>query len=45
MEAFDWKYLPYAGGLLDQPDWLIADLLTIQHEKAVIEKEIKKNGN
>jgi hypothetical protein len=30
MRALDWKYLPYAGGLLDQPDWLINDLLTIE---------------
>jgi len=29
MEATDWRFLPYPGGLLDQPDWLMADLLTI----------------
>lgn len=29
MESTDWRFLPYSGGLLDQPDWLIADLLTI----------------
>jgi hypothetical protein len=29
MEATDWRFLPCAGGLLDQPETLIADLLTI----------------
>jgi hypothetical protein len=48
MEATDWRFLPYGGGLLDQPDWLMADLFTLSHEKAWIkhvqEEERKQNG-
>ena len=29
MRATDWKHLPYPGSLLEQPDWLISDLLNI----------------
>ncbi len=30
MKAFDFRFLPFAGGLLDQPAWLIEDLAQIQ---------------
>lgn len=30
MKAFDFRLLPYGGGILDQPDWLMHDLLQIQ---------------
>jgi hypothetical protein len=29
MERYDWSFLPRAGGILDQPQWLMDDLLTI----------------
>jgi hypothetical protein len=29
MEATGWKHLPHAGGLLDQPEALMDDLMTI----------------
>lgn len=41
MEALDWKFLPYAGGLLDQPEWLIHDLLVISWRKRVVEEMLK----
>lgn len=29
MQATDWRFLPYAGGLLDQPEALMNDVLAI----------------
>jgi hypothetical protein len=29
LEATGWRHLPLPGGLLDQPDWLLSDLMTI----------------
>jgi hypothetical protein len=43
MRAFDWRFLPYPGGLMDQPDDVIRGVLTIedQYNKT---KEKYKNG-
>lgn len=30
MEATGWKFMPYPGGLLDQPEWLMQDLFRIR---------------
>lgn len=30
MEATGWRFLPYPGGLLDQPEWLMQDLFRIR---------------
>jgi len=37
VESHGWEKLPFAGGLLDQPDWLLEDLSTISWRKQVIE--------
>lgn len=44
VRAFDWKALPYSGGLLDQPDWLLNDLLNLESEYRRLRDEIKPNG-
>jgi len=36
MESTGWTWLPYEGGLLDQPAWLIQDLMTISWRKGVV---------
>lgn len=38
MAATGWRFLPYPGGLLDQPEWLIDDLLTISYNHTIIER-------
>jgi hypothetical protein len=43
MEAFrDYRHLPFAGGLLDQPEALMDDLLTI---KSLVFRVGKTKGN
>lgn len=42
MEATSWKHLPFPGGLLDQPDWLIHDLYTLAWRKQVIRDQLKQ---
>jgi len=37
MEMTSWHHLPYPGGILEQPDWLIEDLLTISWRKDILE--------
>lgn len=41
MEATNWQHLPYPGGLLDQPEWLLVDLYTLAWRKAVIKESLK----
>jgi len=41
MEALDWRFLPSAGGMLDQPEALMEDLLTISWRRDVIESRRK----
>ena len=38
MQATDWQFLPFPGGLLDQPEWLMDDLFTIRAEAEHIRK-------
>jgi hypothetical protein len=39
MEESGWKFLPYAGGVLDQPAVLWERLMICQHEVAAYRKE------
>ena len=43
MENSGWKHLPREGGLLDQEDALMADLLIISWRKGIV-KELMKRG-
>ena len=40
MENTGWKYLPFEGGLLDQPDWLMQDLATISVWRGHVEESL-----
>jgi hypothetical protein len=42
MQATNWQFLPFAGGLLDQPDWLMDDLWTLRYEYQIIKESLKK---
>lgn len=41
MQATGNRFLPCAGGLLDQPESLMDDLLTLSWLSGIIEKQIK----
>jgi len=41
LERTGWQYLPFEGGLLDQPESLIEDVLTIAWRKEQVEKMMK----
>jgi hypothetical protein len=45
MESLDWQHLPFPGGLLDQPEWLMEDLMTISWRRRILEERIKGGGN
>lgn len=38
MDNFNWRFLPQAGGLLDQDESLMRDILTVAWRKSVLEK-------
>lgn len=38
MVATDWRHLPFAGGVLDQPEWLWADIFTLIWRKAILKE-------
>ena len=38
LEHMEWRHLPYPGGLLEQPDWLFADLYTIAWRRSWIDE-------
>jgi len=40
-ESFGWRFLPHAGGLLDQPQWLVEDLMTLTWVSGLVEQELK----
>lgn len=40
MHALDWRFLPYPGGLLDQPELLMNDLLQIEAEYQRLKESI-----
>jgi len=41
MEITDWKHLPFSGGLMEQPNWLIEDLLTLSSRASQIREMLK----
>ena len=41
MEATGWQHLPFPGGLLDQPDWLIHDLYVLAWRKHVLRRQLE----
>jgi hypothetical protein len=41
MEITNWRFLPYSGGLLDQPDWLLGDLLALNQTSNQLREQIK----
>lgn len=41
MEATSWRHLPFPGGLLDQPDWLIHDLYVLAWRRHVLDEQLK----
>ena len=45
MQSFDWKFMPEPGGLLDQPDWLIDDLLTISWRHQILKEMVGTGGS
>ena len=38
-ETFGWRFLPWPGGLLDQPDWWLHDVAIIDARKSYLDKE------
>ena len=42
MESMGWEHLPLDGGVLDQPEWLWADLQVIAWRKECVEKMLKE---
>lgn len=42
MEATGWKFLPYPGGLLDQPEWLMQDLFRIRAASERVKEKSKR---
>lgn len=41
LQGLDWGHLPYGGGLLDQPEALMNDLVTISWRKGIIGERMK----
>jgi len=39
MEATGWQFLP--GQLINEPDWLLEDLLTLRGQKGIVERMLK----
>jgi hypothetical protein len=44
IEATDWRFLPRAGGLLDQPEALLEDVLTIAALARKIERMLEQQS-
>jgi hypothetical protein len=44
MEAFDWRFLPYPGGLMQQPARVLDMLLIVNWRKGLLEKLLKNGG-
>jgi hypothetical protein len=40
LQAFDWKFLPVEGSLLDQPEWLMDDLATISWQYSIVKDQL-----
>ena len=41
MQAFGWKFLPYEGGLMDQPETLMDDILAISSANEKVKEMLK----
>lgn len=41
LQVTDWKHLPYPGSLLEQPDWWLADMLTLNSRNAQMKDMLK----
>ena len=39
LEAIEWKFLPVDGNLLDQPEWLMDDLMTIAFQSQIVKQQ------
>lgn len=35
-----YAFLPYEGGLLDQPAWLLHDMATISERQAILDEDV-----
>jgi hypothetical protein len=44
MEATGWRFLPQAGGLLDQPEALLEDVLTLAALARTVERMLEQNS-
>jgi len=44
MEATGWKFLPYPGGLLDQPEALLDDLFKIRLAAERVKERLRENA-
>lgn len=40
LQAFDWRFLPVEGSLLDQPEWLLDDLATISWQHSIVKDQL-----
>ena len=40
MQATGWTFLPYAGGLLDQPEALMDDIMTISLTSQIVKAKL-----
>lgn len=41
LQGLDWSHLPYEGGILEQPEVLMNDLVTISWRKSIIKEMLK----
>lgn len=41
LEAVEWKHLPYAGGLMDQPDVLMKNVFRIKSQYGRLKEQQK----
>jgi hypothetical protein len=44
MEMTDWRFLPRAGGLLDQPEALLEDILTLASLNQMVERILENSA-
>jgi hypothetical protein len=41
-EYGNWRFLPFSGGVMDQPEWLMHDLLQLKHAARRFERQLEK---
>jgi hypothetical protein len=44
MKSTDYQFLPFGGGLLDQPEWLMEDIVTLASLHSQIEKMLDRGS-